>query len=91
VKCDLLIVDGGHTYEVAISDLKNFAQMAAPGHMLAIDDTPCDAIWCMGPRKAWQELILHGCIKESEVVHMGRDRGFSVGSFTPCEYLASMK
>jgi len=87
VKCDLLIVDGGHAYEVAISDLKNFAQMTAPEHLLAIDDTPCEANACQGPGKAWQELIQHGCIEESEAVHMGTLRGFSV----PCEYLASTK
>jgi len=86
--CDIIVVDGGHSYDVAMSDLKSFAKMAAPGSILTIDDTPCISSWCEGPTKAWQELVELGCIEQSREVPMGSDRGFTVGRYTPCAHLA---
>lgn len=84
IKCDVVIVDGGHEVANAGSDLKNFAPMASKNHILAIDDTPCSADWCWGPTRAWKTLKQHGCIKELSSVRMGATRGFSTGHFTPC-------
>jgi hypothetical protein len=85
VTCDLLIVDGGHAYEVALSDLSNFMAMASERHLLAIDDTPCSANWCAGPTKAWNELAAKGCIKELQKVPIGNWSGFTIGQFAECQ------
>mmetsp|Transcript_49266 Transcript_49266/g.147153 ORF Transcript_49266/g.147153 Transcript_49266/m.147153 type:complete len:88 (-) Transcript_49266:3-266(-) len=86
--CDIIVVDGGHAYDVALSDLKGFAKMAAPGNILTIDDTPCSGWWCDGPRQAWQELVKLGCIEQTREVPMESGRGFTMGRYTPCAHLA---
>ena len=47
VKCDLISVDGGHEYDIAVDDIANMASLAAPGAVLVIDDSNCDAHWCV--------------------------------------------
>jgi len=84
VKCDLIVVDGGHSDDVALSDLVNFASMAAKGHRLVIDDTPCHADWCNGPTNQWTKLEQEGCVKADEKVQMTDGRGFTYGHYTPC-------
>lgn len=83
VKCDLVIVDGGHTYDVAHADLKSFASMAWADTRVVIDDTPCDFKWCKGPTQAWEKCQEMGCIAEQLKVHMDRG-GFSVGMYSQC-------
>lgn len=39
---DLVYVDGGHAYETALSDLKNYAPMVKTDGYLVIDDCACD-------------------------------------------------
>jgi hypothetical protein len=39
---DLIYVDGGHSYETALSDLTNYSQMIKQGGYLVIDDCNCD-------------------------------------------------
>jgi hypothetical protein len=91
VKCDLMIVDGGHKYSVAKSDLLNFAMMSKPNGLIAIDDAPCNPIWCEGPQQAWDELVQHGCISAVKAVPMGLNRGFTYGQFTPCVFPMPLK
>lgn len=58
VRCDLLIVDGGHAREVAYADMANFRQLArAEFHILVVDDTYCEAYWCIGPTRAIEEAV----------------------------------
>jgi hypothetical protein len=83
VTCDLVIVDGGHDYRVAMADLKNFMSMASEKHLLAMDDTP--GTGCDDCTKAWNELVGKGCIKELQKVPMGANRGFSIGQFSECQ------
>ena len=41
VKCDVLVVDGGHTFEIAFSDLMNLKPMANKHtNILILDDYP---------------------------------------------------
>ena len=83
IACDVIVVDGGHDYEVAIADLRNMRAFARSSrHLLVIDDTPCMASWCVGPGKAWQAMRnvvkpLLGCTNYPDT-----DRGFSVGYYT---------
>lgn len=83
VKCDIIIVDGGHDFHVAMADLRNFMRMASTSHTLVIDDTPCNALHCQGPTEAWSQLKRSGCIAETESVLMRADRGFSIGRYVP--------
>lgn len=39
-KCDLIVVDGGHSFDVAFADIENFNKLAKPGATILIDD--CD-------------------------------------------------
>ena len=39
-KCDIVFVDGGHTKEVAFSDIDKFSKLAAPGALVMVDDCP---------------------------------------------------
>jgi len=91
VKCKVVIVDGGHAFNVALADLINFEQMAASDHVLTIDDTPCDASYCEGPNKAWKQLVDEGCVQETLANHMGLGRGFSVGRYVACKRWPSRK
>jgi len=43
VTCDLMLVDGGHTRDIALSDLSNFRRMASERNILVFDDCPWDA------------------------------------------------
>lgn len=48
VKCDIVSVDGGHTYELGLQDIINMRALANPKfHVLLVDDTNCDAGWCV--------------------------------------------
>ena len=84
--CDVIFVDGGHTFEVATADLANFKAHAAPTHVLVFDDTPCASWWCAGPNKAWANakasgLVVGGAPGIEELHPMGQKRGFSVGRY----------
>ena len=82
LSCDVIVVDGGHSYEVAIADLRNMRAFAgSPRHLLLMDDTPCVAFYCDGPGKAWRELRhiikpLFACMYYPDC-----GRGFSVGYY----------
>ena len=82
ISCDVIVVDGGHSYDVAITDLRNMRAFAGSSrHLLLMDDTPCVAGYCDGPTKAWREMRnfvkpLFGCMNYP---NMGR--GFSVGYY----------
>lgn len=62
--CDLISVDGGHQYEVAIEDLKNTRRLAAEQNFLLMDDTRCSSSYCEEPTKAWVEAIKKGWVEE---------------------------
>ena len=57
-------MDGGHSYRVAFSDLKQGREISAPGAILAMDD--CRGApqhqWGTGPSRAWADAQLHGIL-----------------------------
>lgn len=58
IYCDIAHVDGGHDYETALQDLKNFFSRVKPGGIIIIDDTLCpEHNYCIGPMKAWTEFV----------------------------------
>jgi len=42
-QCDVVFVDGGHSHQVALSDLQNFKAMARPNTLVLVDDCTTDA------------------------------------------------
>ena len=56
---DLIFIDGGHHYNIAIKDLLNCKQLAHKKTIVIMDDTINDKelikFWNDGPNKAWQE------------------------------------
>ena len=61
LRCELIFIDGGHSYDVAIRDLKNFAALAnLKNNVLLLDDTFLDDV-----RRAWDEMLDMGYVEES--------------------------
>ncbi|KAJ3334981.1 hypothetical protein HDU93_006898 [Gonapodya sp. JEL0774] len=83
LKCDLIHVDGGHSYDVALADLRNFQPLANPHrHVLLMDDLDCDAFYCVEPVKAWKTAVAEGWVKERACFNFhGKSRGWCVGEY----------
>jgi len=83
VKCNLIFVDGGHDYPVAVADLQNFMPMADPDYnIVMIDDVYCGMSYCQGPNVAWVEMVQQGLIMQTAVdTEPGGARGFALGSY----------
>jgi len=58
-RCDLILVDGGHSYEVALADINNFIPMASEKNLIIIDDIEYPKV-----RKAWGKFVRSGRVKE---------------------------
>lgn len=80
-RCDLMFVDGGHIYPVALSDLRNFARMAnLEGNVIVLDDFPTD--WGSELGMAWEKMTRDGIIKElvrCRFTYSMGVRGFAMG------------
>ncbi|CAL1167756.1 unnamed protein product, partial [Cladocopium goreaui] len=81
VKCELIFIDGGHSYDVAIRDLKNFAALAnLKNNVLLLDDTFLDDV-----RRAWDEMLDMGYVEEfrsyNGEISVG-SYGFTLGRYT---------
>mmetsp|Transcript_70913 Transcript_70913/g.122913 ORF Transcript_70913/g.122913 Transcript_70913/m.122913 type:complete len:299 (+) Transcript_70913:98-994(+) len=87
IKCDLIIVDGGHSFEAAESDLFHLAKMASENAVVSMDDTPCSASWCDGPNRAWADFAAKGCIVNESKNPMAELLGFTFARVSPCTYL----
>lgn len=80
--CNMLVVDGGHDYEVAKQDILNMRVLANPDFsILIVDDTPCSAEWCQGPNQAVNELEQAGIIVVLQRYPLSFSRGFTVGKY----------
>ena len=72
---DLIFVDVGHEYHVALQDILNMKQLARPNTVLVVDDTNYKPV-----NDAWEKCIADGIVEELE-----RDTenamGFVVGRY----------
>lgn len=84
VKCEIMVVDGGHSLDVAVSDIYSFSEMASEDHVLIVDDTPCDQEWCDGPTEAWNAFVEAGCLEKVASISMTPSMGYRVGTYLPC-------
>ena len=80
-KCDLLIVDGGHTYDIALKDITNMQKLANhKHHLMILDDYPridvpkVSMAWLQGQLEGTFQH-LYGCTTKS--LH----KGFSIAVY----------
>ena len=82
-KCDLLSVDGGHSYEVALADIAHMHNLANPRfNTMLVDDTQCTAGHCVDA--ALEEHQRRGTLRRLLSVSMvphDDGRGLSVGTY----------
>ena len=77
-KCDLVIVDGGHSYDVAKADLVNFKTLANPDHhIVVLDDNP----GLPSVTQAWNDAKALNMVTEIFTCSAAEKRGFSVGLY----------
>lgn len=78
---DVIFIDGGHDYAVALADLQNCRRLAHPGTIVIMDDTMYTPAWVhpytVGPTQVWVE---------SDMMEMGRrdytnGKGMSWGKY----------
>ncbi len=83
VSCDVIVVDGGHTAEIAQADMDNFRPMASKTNLVVLDDYPTPH-FNKSLGAVWERKRSTGEI--SELFRCGFrpmvERGFSVGQFT---------
>lgn len=83
VKCDLMIIDGGHTYDVARQDRINFRKMVrGVNNIIFIDNYPDRHFQNYHLGAAWDEAIRQGDILEYYRCHYKQfNQGFTFGRF----------
>lgn len=70
---DFFHIDGGHSYEIALSDLSNCASMAKNGAAIVLDDFNLT-----GPQRAWKKCLDSGIIKQIKTSQTAGSKYFSV-------------
>ncbi len=55
LRCDIFMVDGGHAHDVAVGDLANGVGSVVPHGLLLIDDTNCQAEFCVDA--PWRDFV----------------------------------
>lgn len=79
---DLVYIDGGHSYDVAMADLKNFAK---PGRMVVFDDLVPDQAWAEGCVRAWREATGPLGFIDEMVVQGAEGHAWGVGQYRDAE------
>ena len=80
-KFDLILIDGGHTYEIAKGDLYNCKSLAHENTIVVMDDTMFTEGWSheynIGPSKIWSESIDNKFITEINRIDYSSGMGLS--------------
>lgn len=64
---DLVFVDGGHTKEIAASDIAQACRLARPRGLVVVDDVIPWFPWGAGPFEAWNEAVAAGLLEVVEL------------------------
>lgn len=84
-KFDLIFIDGGHSYPVAIGDILNCKNLAHDKTIVIMDDTMNNNNWIKnwnkGPNRAWKEAKKNNIIKEIGSLDFSNGRGQSWGYY----------
>ena len=59
-KFDVCFIDGGHSFEVASSDLLHLRAYAHPRTLVVMDDMTPEFYWGRGPTSAWSQAEARG-------------------------------
>lgn len=85
---DLVFVDGGHSKQIADSDIRHACRLARPGALVVVDDVIPWVKWGQGPFAAWKEAVASGLLEPVELRLDGRlvdeitapgDRAWAIG------------
>jgi predicted O-methyltransferase YrrM len=76
---DIVIVDGGHSYDVAYADVVNMKKLSRADTILIVDDTVCEADYCVD--KVLNELSKKGVIEITEQIPFEDGRGMSLARY----------
>lgn len=83
---DLIFIDGGHEYEVALGDLINCKSLAHSKTIVIMDDTMNNKEWInnwnVGPNKAWAKAKDHGFVEELGSIDFCNTHGLSWGMYS---------
>ena len=76
--CDLMLIDGGHVFDVVLSDIYNFARVASrPHNVIIVDDTNDRQVLT-----AWQAALSSGIVQQIFACTFDSDkarRAFALG------------
>ena len=80
-RCDVISIDGGHSYDIAVKDVDNMKFLANQFfNILLIDDTNCDKTWCVD--STIQEHCKRGTIDILEGFSLSNnERGISIMTY----------
>lgn len=81
IKCDLIVIDGGHSYNAVLADIKNLGKIARENNFLVMDDTHQIG----RVNKAYKEAVQEGFIKDifscSHKNDIDNYKRFSIGRY----------
>jgi predicted O-methyltransferase YrrM len=79
-KFDVIVVDGGHSYEVARADMINMRPLGNKDSILIVDDTFCTAVYCVD--KAMDDLEREGVLQVVERIPLSfNERGLTIARY----------
>jgi predicted O-methyltransferase YrrM len=80
---DLIFIDGGHTFDVALTDLLNCKHLARADTVVIMDDVifELDVDYSVGPTRAWKECVARGIIEEVKYTRFAPYRGQVTGRY----------
>ncbi len=84
-KFDLIFIDGGHEFDIALMDITNCQYLAHTETIVIMDDTVLTEDfhrhWTRGPTQAWKIWVNSGLIKQIDCVQFEVERGMSFGKY----------
>ena len=85
IKFDIIFIDGGHNYEIAIADIINCKHLSHSDTILIMDDIVKDekmsAGYTIGPTKAWNQCLSNNIIIETDYIFLCKGRGMTIGKY----------
>ena len=92
VSCDIVVVDGGHSFENADKDISNMRYLTHPTfNVFVMDDINCDGAvmnagksrtsYCAGPEEAIGQHEVRGHLAMFEMINAYAGRGFGAGMY----------
>jgi predicted O-methyltransferase YrrM len=82
---DLIFIDGGHDYDIAMADIVNSKQLANENTILIVDDIIktkyLEAEHTIGPTAVWEKLVNENFIIETSYSEYSAGHGQCVGKY----------